>query len=651
MAGLADRGLLSEMLFRITHRGPDDQGTFIANGPSLEGRVAFGTQRLSIIDLSPAGHQPLSNEDGTVWVAYNGEIYNFKELRDELIADGHTFRSHTDTEVLVHLYEKYGRDLTRRLNGMYAFALWDASRQELLLCRDRMGIKPLYYVQVGSRLYFGSEVKSLLASPEVHAEMNPAVLPLYLSLLYVPGPETMFRGVRKLLPGQMLIWSRGGVSMLENPRAPQEPFDASEEELTERLRELLVKATHAQMMSDVPLGFFLSGGLDSSTLLACAALGGSREMNCFSIAFSAADGRLEQNSDDAVYARQVARHFGAKFHEIVVEPKVADLLPKAVYHLDEPIADHAAIATFLICKAAQTQVKVLLSGQGADEIFGGYRVHLTPAVCRRLRLVPSPLRKAILGSLVPYLANHSALLPGGLHGLALAASRYGQRMLPLVDMEPWRQYANARSYLSDGQMDELLLPEVRAVAARSAEQVFFELFGRVADRDFIDQMLYADTQTFLPDFNLAYSDKMSMAASVEVRVPFLDDTVVDFMERVPASLKIRGGNQKYLLRQAMRTELPRDVIRRRKAGFGLPVRSWIRTELREMVEDLLSPGRVKARGLFAPAAVGRMVAENRRGDRDWTLNIWGLLTLELWQQTFLDSQASSKSPVVAQHHV
>jgi asparagine synthase (glutamine-hydrolysing) len=638
MAGVADESMLHGMLAATRHRGPDDSGTYVAQGFSPSTRVAIGNNRLSIIDLSPAGHQPMCNEDGTVWVAYNGEIYNFPELREGLVKDGHQFKSRTDTEVLVHLYEKFGPEMVKHLNGMFVFALWDSVLQELWIFRDRMGVKPLYYTQVGGRLYFASEIKALLVCPEIGVDVDLGSLCQYLAYLYVPNPATLFKGVHKLSPGHRLQWKGGDVRVEKYwDLCYGDYFDGSEEELTQRLREKLLVVTKRQLISDVPVGFFLSGGLDSSTLVACAAQAHRGTLNCYSIAYRKEHERFEQCSDDAQYARLVASHFGAAFHEIVVDPDVTSLLPKVVYHLDEPIADPAAIATFLICEAAAPDVKVLLSGQGADEVFGGYRVHRTHKSNRLLRLMPTKVREQAAPACLKWLAKHKDRAVGVSPGLVLAFCRLADKMLRTAGMQPQDQYATLRSYLLDDDVLLLLSKEARSATERwSHRTTFCRHFEEVSSADFLNQMLYVDAKTFLPDLNLAYSDKLSMACSVEVRVPFLDNELVEFLERIPPRFKIRGFTQKYILRKAMENVLPKSVLQRRKAAFGLPIRSWFKNELREMLHDTLSEDRVRRRGLFDPAAVTRMIRDHEAGERDYTLSLWGLLTLELWHQAYVD---------------
>jgi len=640
MAGIAEEVLLRQMLAVTRHRGPNDSGAYVARGATAAARVAIGNNRLSIIDLSPAGHQPMCNEDRTVWVAYNGETYNFAELRQELIGDGHQFKSHTDTEVLVHLYEKHGLDMVKRLNGMFAFAVWDANKQELWLFRDRMGIKPLYYTQVGERLYFASEIKALLACEEITVEIDRTSLCQYLAYLYVPNPGSMFKGISKLPPGHRLCWRNGKVRIdCYWDLSYGNYFREGEAALAEQFRELLVAATRRQLISDVPVGFFLSGGLDSSTLLACAAQAGESSLNCYSIAYKEKYGSTEQCTDDARFAKIVAGHFGAKFHQIVVDPDVATLLPKVVWHLDDPVADPAAIATYLISRAAAPEVTVLLSGQGADEVLGGYRVHRAYKLAALLRLIPRCVREEWAPRWLKWLSVHKDSVIGISPGLLLGACRHSDKLLRTAGMEPAQQYAALRAYLLDEDIRRLLSAESN-VATRewSYRDTFLNLFIKTAREDYLNQMLYVDAKTYLPDLNLAYSDKLSMACSIEVRVPFLDNEIVEFLQRVPPRLKIHRYTQKYILRMAMDRVLPKEILHRRKAGFGLPIRAWLRNELRVMLTDMLSEERICRRGLFDPAAVSQMIRDNDSGEQDYTLQLWGLLSLELWHESFLEQR-------------
>jgi len=651
MAGVADELLLQRMLHLIRYRGPDDSGIWLNIPSNGAAPVALGNNRLSIQDLSPAGHQPIFNEDGSIGVVYNGEIYNFQELRRELVADGHVFRSHTDTEILPHLYEKYGAAMVERLNGIFAFAMWDDHRQKLLIFRDRMGVKPLYYAVAGRRLYFASELKALLLCPNLDLTLDPQAIQEFLALLYVPNPRTFFAGIHKLPPGAMLEWQDGRSSVApwwEMKFGPY--FERPERELSAELRDHLESATRRQLISDVPVGFFLSGGIDSSAIVACAAKAHAR-LRCYSISFREEHGRLEQSSDDARFAREVATQFGAEFTEVEADPAAAQWLPKAIWHLDDPVADPAAIATYLICRTAKPDVTVLLSGQGGDEVLGGYRVHLALKLTRLLRRLPASMRQRALPAFLRFLARHNEMAPRIAPGLVLAFSRYLSKLASIAGCSDQEQYIALRSYLSEDDLGNLLSPAMKGwLAGISPTARFQQLFSERSHDDVLNQLLYVDGKTFLPDLNLAYSDKLSMACSIEVRVPFLDNEVVDFLLQVPPSLKIHHFTQKYLLKRGMDGILPPGVIHRRKAGFGLPVRAWLQGELRTMTRDLLSPERLRQRGQVNGAAVARMLEENETGRVDHTYRIWALLTMEIWQQTFLEfsyegNRLSSLDPV------
>jgi asparagine synthase (glutamine-hydrolysing) len=637
MTAPVDLPALQRMLEVTVHRGPDDGGTYA----SPDGAVGLGSRRLSILDLSSAGHMPMLSDDERVAVSYNGEIYNYRELRAQLQATGHEFRTHTDTEVLVHGYEEWGTGLFARLNGIFALALWDAKEHRLLLARDRFGVKPLYHtVDDSGRLWFASEVKALIAGGYRFASVEPLAIHKFLAFLWVPGPNTMFPGVMKLPPGHWAEWRDGRLQMHRywNPEFTPRAMDRTE--AAAELRDILESTVARQLVADVPVGVFLSGGLDSTTLAAIATQVAGRPAACFTIGFRSEDSSLEQSPDDARFARLAAEKLGAEFHEFEVAPDIVQLLPKVIWHLDEPIADPAAIATYLICEAARPKVTVLLSGQGADEVFAGYRVHGMSEWADRARRLPAFARNHLLAPLIDCLPSVSRLVPGVSPGLVLAGHRYLSKMLAGVDLPPEERYAFYRSYYTDEALHGLFSPEL-SLALQGAEAASEHLayLREAPARDFLNRELYTDWHTFLPELNLAYCDKMSMAASVEARVPFLDNEIVDFMLDVPPELKRHGRDSKIILRDAVRDIVPTPILARRKAGFGVPLRTWLRRDLREMVDDLLGPERIKARGYFQPQAVRSLVDDDRKGRADNTYRIWALLTLELWHQVFVDKDA------------
>jgi asparagine synthase (glutamine-hydrolysing) len=638
-AGFVDRGLIERMTTIISHRGPDDAGIYL----SETAQVGLGNRRLSIIDLSPAGHMPMSNEDGRVWITHNGEIYNFRELRDDLEVRGHRFQSNTDTEVIIHGYEEWGVNVLNKLNGMFALALLDLrqshTRPKLLLARDRLGIKPLYYTTIGDRMLFGSEIKSLLLSPEVQRHMNFEALHRYLAFRWVAGPETLFDGIYKLMPGHYLLWENGQCS---SHRYWDLHFDVdqtcNEQALVEEMRSILDRSIARHLISDVPLAVFLSGGLDSSAILALASRQARDPITAYTVAYRREDGRLEQSDEDAKYAQLVAKRFGAKYHEIILEPDVVELLPKVVWHLDEPVSDAAAISTYLICTAARSNAKVLLSGQGADEVFAGYRVHLSYRLSEMVRLIPESVRNGPVQQMLGVLPLLHNKVPGVHPGLLLAFHRYFAKLLRGASLSNEERYVAFQAYCTDQQLRQLYSPAVRERLVHSvAGQRHMQYFDAVADQDFLNRMLYVDAKTFLPELNLTYSDKLSMAQSVEIRVPFLDTELIEFAARVPSGLKLRRLTTKYILKKALTGVVPEPVIRRRKAGFGAPTRMWLRRDLPGMLDDLFSEVSIRKRGLFDPQQVRRLIADDRQGIEDYSYRVWMLLTLELWQRTFLDS--------------
>jgi asparagine synthase (glutamine-hydrolysing) len=623
----------------MQHRGPDGEG--VRSFPSRAGSVpaALGHRRLSIIDPAPRGAQPMSYADERYWITYNGELYNFRALRTELESEGLRFRTGTDTEVLLAMYARYGSDMLERLNGMFAFGIWDRERQSMFLARDRLGIKPLYWAQSEGGLYFASEVKALLTAlprPRMRADM----LRDYLTLLWVPDPDTLFEGVYKLAPGHCATFADGRLTI--------EPYwdlhfdvDVREEsEWSELVATSVKQAVRRQMVSDVPLGSFLSGGIDSSAIVACMHREGGKphseadRVTTYTVGFSCEDLSHEIVPDDVRYARQVGRAFRTDYHEEILAPKVVDLLPKLVWHMDEPIADPACISTYLICAAARKRLTVILSGMGGDEIFAGYPRHLAARIAQAADVLPPRLRAALRTSLDGRLTLGS---PGRLRG----PRRNLMKLLRGIDSTPLERYLTYCSYyraeelrplLADGLLgDGDALNRHRAYAAR------------VADDHWLNQLLYVDMKTFLPCLNLAYTDKMSMAASTEVRVPLLDDELVALAARIPPQLKLRRMTRKYIFKRSMEGTLPREIIWRPKAGFGAPIRSWLDGELRPMIDDLLSPGMIKARGIFEPAEVQRIRAANEAGLEDNALRIWALLTLELWQQTYIDGPGEANA--------
>ncbi|MDQ3917272.1 MAG: asparagine synthase (glutamine-hydrolyzing), partial [Acidobacteriota bacterium] len=625
---------LSLMTDAQTHRGPDDRGTF-ERRTKAGGWVGLGSRRLSILDLSPAGHMPMATQDGRLTIAYNGEVYNYPQLRRDLEAKGYRFRSNSDTETVLYLYEEYGRDCVRRLNGMFAFAVWDDARQELFAARDHFGIKPLYYCHEGERLALASESKSFLSLPGFRRGLNFTALQQYLTFLWTPDPLTLFENVFKLPAGHCLTFRGGALEItkywdLRFPDAGHR-FTASEPELAEELRERFVAAVRSQMISDVPLGAFLSAGLDSSSIVAAMSAVSDSPVRTYTIGFPPKYLRGEVHLDDPAVARRTAEHFNCKHTEIIVEPDVVDLLPKLVWHMDEPTADPALIAAYLVSREARKEVTVLLSGIGGDELFGGYRKYRAHYWAEHYRRMPSALRRLLIEPCVGALPT--------LRGTSLKGYvRLAKKMVRSGSLSPAERFIMDSVYLTDEQKRRLYSDGTRArINGHDPRQRHLDYFAEVASADPLNQMLYVDTKAFMTSLNLTYNDKMSMASSVETRVPFLDWELAEWAAwNVPPRMKLSGGVTKYILRKAMGPLLPPEVLRQKKAGFGAPVDYWLAYDLKGMVDDLLGEEGVKRRGLFDFRSVRRMIEEQRQGREDWSLQIWQMLTLELWLREFID---------------
>jgi asparagine synthase (glutamine-hydrolysing) len=623
------------------HRGPDDSGLWERRFPDGS-YIGLGSRRLAILDLSAEGHMPMRNEDGTIWITYNGEIYNFAELRRELRNKGHNFSSHTDTEVIIHLYEEEGADCVHRLNGMFAFAICDlrSGTPELFLARDHFGVKPFYYAQQGKKLAFASEVKALLQVPHIEAELDLESLHQYLTFLWVTDPKTMFRGVYKLPAGHCATFRNGELKIrqywdLSFPRADA-AYPRTEADLGDELRQRFRQSVERQMVSDVPVGAFLSAGLDSSSIVAVMCQVTKQPVRTYTITFPQKYRVGETTLDDPGVPARLARQLGCENQQIVVEPDVADLLPRLTWHMDEPTADPAIIAAYLVCREARKQATVLLSGVGGDELFAGYRKHVAHRWAGGYQKIPGRLRAGI-----EFGVN---ALPG-LRGTAMKGSvRLAKKMARSATLQPEDRFIRNCTYLDREQKMNLYSNEVcDQLHDSEPASRHYSSFQSVRHADFLNQMLYLDTKIFMVSLNLNYNDKMSMASSVEVRVPFLDRELAEFAAwQVPPELKLKGflrPTTKHILRRAMRGVLPAEVLRQPKAGFAAPVDYWLAHDLKEMVDDLLSVTNIRKRGLFRPEAVRRFVDEHRAGAEDWSMQIWQFLTLENWMRIFLDAGA------------
>jgi asparagine synthase (glutamine-hydrolysing) len=647
LANCGDRETLARMTAVQSHRGPNDSGLWDHRSPDGS-YIGLGSRRLSILDLSPDGHMPMSNQDGSIWITYNGEIYNFADLRRELAAKGHRFRSNTDTEVVLHLYEEMGPDCVTRLNGMFAFAICDLSesRPQVFMARDHFGIKPFYYSFRAGRLAFASEAKALLEVPGIEARIDMHSLDQYLTFLWVPDPKTMFEGILKLPAGHRAMFRDGSLEIsqywdLTFPPADHN-FPLTEDHLAREIEERFRHSVEQQMVSDVPLGAFLSAGLDSSSIVAtmAAAKNAKAPLRTYTVTFPQKYRKGENALDDPAVAARLARKLGCENQQIVVEPDVAALLPKLCWHMDEPTADPALITSYLVCREASRDVTVLLSGVGGDELFAGYRKYAAHYWAQMYGNLPRAMRSAAESAIerIPSLRGSS------FKGL----TRMAKKMLRSAALPPEDRFIRNCTYLDSAQRAALYADEARAeIASWDSAGQHHAAFEKVQHADFLNQMLYVDTKIFMTSLNLTYNDKMSMARSVEVRVPFLDRELAEYVAwNVPPHMKLKGfvsPTTKHIFRKAMQGILPAEVLRQPKAGFAAPTDYWLANDLREMTDDLLSESGLRQRGLFRPEAVRKLIAEHRSGRQDCSMQIWQFLTLELWMQNFLDRSSTSSA--------
>ena len=612
---VVDEARLKRMRDVLRHRGPDGEGLW------LEGPVGLGHRRLSIVDVA-GGQQPMANEDDTVWITYNGELYNHAALRPGLEAAGHRYRTRSDTETIVHLYEEEGEHCVKRLQGMFAFALWDRSRERLLLARDRLGIKPLYYMISDRELLFASEIKAILAASGERPVLNAAAIPEFLATRFLAGEETFFRGIRKLPPGHTLTWSRAAGPQRRRYWCLPTGTDASSADLAERaadLRGRLERTVRSHLMSDVPLGLFLSGGLDSTGLAALMAPMVSERIRTFAVGFD------DAASNELPYARLAARAVGAQHHEVVVSPEeFIEALPRLIWHEDEPIAFPSSIALHFVSRLARPHVKVVLTGEGADELFMGYGWYRLTALNERLgrpywRLTPRGVRQAVQRS-VPW-------LPGRLR-------RYASRSFLALNPGVRSVFYENFAVFPDSLRRALLGRDLADAVDPYREQLrcFEETPGSTLDR-----MSHADLQTYLVEL-LMKQDQMSMAASIESRVPFLDHELVEHVVSMPSRFKVRGLTTKAVLREALRDRIPREILTRRKLGFPVPFGRWAKERFGSMVRETILGSRARSRGLFDHGPIEKMVGEHESGTANHADRLWLLLNLELWQRTFLDGE-------------
>jgi asparagine synthase (glutamine-hydrolysing) len=617
--GQAHHGVVKAMCDQIRHRGPDDDGYHV------DGACAIGMRRLAIIDLN-TGHQPISNEDGTVWIVFNGEIYNYQELRAGLIAHGHRFATDSDTETIVHLYEQHGEDGIARLRGMFAYAIWDSRKRKLLLVRDRFGKKPLYYAVLPEGIYFASELKCLRTAG-IPLDLDPEALRLYFRFSYIPDPLSPFEQVRKLEPGTWLSYSEGDVRRgrywtLPPPaetKAAQDPAQTYEGILRE-----FDESVRMRMIADVPLGAFLSGGIDSSSVVASMALQSSEPIKTFSIGFE------HGVYNELEYAAAVARRYSTDHHTMMVHPDSVDLVPRLVWHFDEPFADSSAIPTFLVSQFAAQYVKVVLTGDGGDELFGGYPNVLALEGHRKFDLIPSPVRRAI-GAVAEWLPYQA----------------YGKNYLWMISrpsaLERYFEFAHTQHYLSRNLLENGWMMPLEEPLLRRA----FDGCLLPETADIVSQALYFEATAKLTGDMLVKVDRMSMANSLEVRCPLLDHKLAELAAGIPNAWKMRGGVGKYCFIEAMKDRLPEVVWNRPKRGFSVPIRDWLCGPLRPMLYDHLTGPRFLERGFVSPQFLRTMIDEHMAWRRDNRQPLWALLMLDLWFRQWQDTPVVAGDPALA----
>ena len=625
-SGSYDRSVLFKMNDLISHRGPDDHGVMV----SANGRIGLAHRRLSIIDLSALGHQPMASSDGRVQIVFNGEIYNFRELRAALEEDGFTFKGHSDTEVILNLYVKHGVGILEYLNGIFAFAIFDERDGTLFIARDHLGVKPLYYAEQPKGIVFASEMKALLRSGLVASDLDPSGILAHMTYLWSPGSGTLVKGIKKLEPGHAIVvldgriakhWQYYDISYAK-PHVAEAPEDCIRG-VANRVR----TAVQRQMVADVPVGAFLSGGLDSSAVIAFAAeVASEQRIQCFTIEINDQDVSREGIVSDLPYAKRVAKHLGVDLHTVSVGVEMMDRLDQMIYHLDEPTADPAALnALFISELASQTGIKVLLSGAGGDDIFTGYRRHYALRQERFWSWLPVHIRRIVAGAATSLPVKNPSL-------------RRISKALQYADLDQQERIASYFCWTSPAVALKLLSSEIRSQLP--TEGMFGPLERTLSLPPVgtapVDRMLYLECKHFLADHNLNYTDKMGMATGVEVRVPLLDIELVDYVAKLPVDLKQKGAVGKWIFKKAMEPYLPRDVIYRPKTGFGVPLRQWLKTRLRPLVDDLLSPHSILSRGLFDPKAVHELIERDRLGSIDGTYTVFSLLCMEMWCRQFID---------------
>ncbi len=611
-----DEALLGRMCSAIRHRGPDDDGFYLNAG------VGLGMRRLAIIDLQ-SGQQPIHNQDRSAWIVYNGEIYNYLELRAKLEKLGHRFYTNSDTEAIVHAYDQYGADCPKHLRGMFAFAIWNEKTEELFLARDRVGKKPLLYAQLNDEFIFGSEFSALLMHPGVSRDVNSEALHYYLSFMCVPAPMTAYRAIRKLEPGHSLTW-RKGETKIERYWQPDfsHKLDLSEEEAGERALEILRDAVRVRLMSEVPLGAFLSGGIDSSAVVALMSEASSEPVKTFSIGFE------EQDFSELHHARRIAEHVGADHHEFIVRPDAMEVLPLLVEHYGEPYADSSAIPTYYVARETRKHVTVALNGDGGDEAFAGYERYAAMQLAERYHRLPAVLRKLAIQPAI-------GLLPSS--ETSRSRIRDAKRFIQAASLPKRERYIRWVSVFDTQAKQDLYSDDfAHEMANVHPSSILDPWFARANGSGIVDAALLTDIMTYLPNDLLVKVDIASMAVSLEARSPFLDHHVIEFAASLPERFKLRGLTTKYLLKKVLHKLLPAENLERRKMGFGVPIGHWFRGKMQPFLRETLLSEKALGRGLFKPSSVKQMIELHTRGERDFAHQLWTLLMLELWFNRFID---------------
>ena len=611
-----DEGLLARMNEAIRHRGPDEDGFYV------NGSVGLAMRRLAIIDLK-SGQQPIHNRDRTAWIVFNGEIYNYLELREKLEKLGHTFYTNSDTEAIVHAYDQYGSDCPKHLRGMFAFAIWDERAQELFLARDRVGKKPLLYAEVNGQLVFGSEFSAILLHPDVSKEIRPEAIDCYLSFMCVPAPLTAYRAIKKLEPGHSLRWRKGE---LKTERYWQPDFskklDIGEEEAGERAIEILRDAVKVRLMSEVPLGAFLSGGIDSSAVVALMSQESSEKVKTFSIGFE------EQDFSELQHAKRIAEHVGADHHEFIVRPDAVEILPMLVEHYGEPYADSSAVPTYYVARETRRHVTVALNGDGGDESFAGYERYIAMGLTEKYRKVPAFFRESLIKEAV----NRIPTSP-----IRKSTVNSAKRLLEVVSKPRVNRYMHWMSVFNEGLKEPLYSDAFREQTDRAFAASFLDTWFKKANGNGpVDTLLLTDLMTYLPNDLLVKVDIATMAVSLEARSPFLDHHVIEFAASLPERLKLRRLTTKYLLKKVLRRLLPAENLDRRKMGFGVPIGHWFRGKMQPFLREVVLSDKALRRGFFKPEVVKQLVEQHTRSERDYSHQLWTLLMLELWFLRFID---------------